>query len=307
MADTPASYSMQEYLTAKRSVDDRALNRRVLDRVTTFLDERDAPDVLEVGAGTGAMVARALAWDLLPDGTAYTAIEIDPDSVALARETVRAAARAADYRISEQAAEEVRLVRDDREITVTVREADAFAFVERAERTWDLLIGAAFADLVGASAVERLLGAVPDGACYFPITFDGMTRFHPAADPAFDALIERRYHATMNDGALGSQAGRRLVSELKGAGWDVPAVGGADWTIHPTGGTYPEGEGYVLHYLLETIASAVDDQPDVDGERLEQWLTRRHRQVTDGELLFVAHNLDVFGQHESNGDRADAA
>ena len=38
MADTPASYSMQEYLEAKRTVDDRALNRRVLDRVTTFLD-----------------------------------------------------------------------------------------------------------------------------------------------------------------------------------------------------------------------------------------------------------------------------
>ncbi len=293
---------MQEYLEAKRSVDDRALNRRVLDRVTAFLDGRPEPAILEVGAGTGAMVARALAWDLLPDGTAYTAIEIDPDSVALARETVRSAGEAADYRVSEQAAETLRLVRDDREITVTVREADAFAFVERTARTWDLLIGAAFADLVEATAIERLLGAVPDGACYFPITFDGLTRFHPTADPEFDALIEQGYHDTMDDGALGSQAGRRLVGVLTASGWDVSAVGGADWTIHPTRGTYPDREATVLHYLLETIASAVGDQPAVDSERFEQWLGRRHRQVTDGELLFVAHNLDVFARCESGGE-----
>ena len=293
---------MQEYLEAKRSVDDRALNRRVLDRVTAFLDGRAEPAILEVGAGTGAMVARALAWDLLPDGTTYTAIDIDADSIALARETVRSAARAAGYRVSEQAAETHRLVREDREITVTVREADAFAFIEQTDRAWDLLIGAAFADLVGAAAIERLLGAVPDSACYFPITFDGMTRFHPSADPEFDALVEQVYHDSMNGDALGSQAGRRLTSVLTASGWDVSAVGGADWTIHPTRGTYPDREATVLHYLLETIARAVGDQPAVDSERFEQWLGRRHRQVTDGKLLFVAHNLDVFGRHESNGE-----
>lgn len=165
---------MQEYLQAKRSVDDRALNRRVLGHVTGFLDERDEPAVLEVGAGTGAMIVRALAWDLLPDGTHYTAIEIDPDNVAVARETVQSVATDAGYRVDGRNGE-YRLVRDDRELTVVVREADAFAFVERTARTWDLLIGAAFADLVPASAIERLVTVVPDGACYFPITFDGLT------------------------------------------------------------------------------------------------------------------------------------
>jgi hypothetical protein len=48
------------YLLAKRTVDDRALHRGVFDRLRSELPPR--PRILEIGAGAGTMVARALDW-----------------------------------------------------------------------------------------------------------------------------------------------------------------------------------------------------------------------------------------------------
>ena len=48
------------YLTAKTTVDDRALNRHVLAELRRLIPA--APRVLEVGAGLGTMVARLIDW-----------------------------------------------------------------------------------------------------------------------------------------------------------------------------------------------------------------------------------------------------
>ena len=78
----------QEYLHAKRAVDDRALNRRVLDTLRTELP--DGPlDVAEVGAGVGTGIVRLLDWDVLPDPTTYTAIDRRPENVAAARSRIQ--------------------------------------------------------------------------------------------------------------------------------------------------------------------------------------------------------------------------
>ena len=47
------------YLAAKTTVDDRALNRHVLAELRRLMPA-DAPQVLEVGAGLGTMVALSL-------------------------------------------------------------------------------------------------------------------------------------------------------------------------------------------------------------------------------------------------------
>jgi hypothetical protein len=50
-------YSFPHYLLSKQSVDDRALNRNVLDSLKANL--RAAPiRIIEVGAGIGTMLAR---------------------------------------------------------------------------------------------------------------------------------------------------------------------------------------------------------------------------------------------------------
>jgi hypothetical protein len=49
------------YLAAKTTVDDRALNRHVLAELCRLMPA-GAPQVLEVGAGLGTMVARLMDW-----------------------------------------------------------------------------------------------------------------------------------------------------------------------------------------------------------------------------------------------------
>ena len=55
------------YLAAKTSVDDRALNRHVLAELRRLMPA-GAPQVLEVGAGLGTMVARLMDWGVVGTG-----------------------------------------------------------------------------------------------------------------------------------------------------------------------------------------------------------------------------------------------
>src|SRR6266851_553849 len=74
----PLTYSFARYLTAKKSVDDRALNGHVWQGLVAALP-RATPEqplrVLEVGAGLGTMVERLFAGDMLTHAT-YTAIDL---------------------------------------------------------------------------------------------------------------------------------------------------------------------------------------------------------------------------------------
>ena len=68
------------YLAAKRSVDDRALNWQVWQRLVAALPRATTEQplhILEVGAGIGSMVERLLAGDVLTHAT-YTAIDKAP-------------------------------------------------------------------------------------------------------------------------------------------------------------------------------------------------------------------------------------
>jgi len=63
------------YLIAKKSVDDRALNRRVLADLCRVMPA-GAWRVLEIGAGLGTMVARLLEWQVVTAGE-YTLVDVD--------------------------------------------------------------------------------------------------------------------------------------------------------------------------------------------------------------------------------------
>jgi SAM-dependent methyltransferase len=82
----------ERYLDAKATVDDRALDRRVLGRVRDDLRASPSPTVLEAGTGTGAFLRRFLGFEGLPDCT-YVAVDTDADLLATARERVLARAR----------------------------------------------------------------------------------------------------------------------------------------------------------------------------------------------------------------------
>ena len=71
-------YDFTRYLAAKRSVDDRALNRHVWQTLAEALGAAAPADrplrVLEVGAGIGTMVERCIEWGLFTRAE-YTAVD----------------------------------------------------------------------------------------------------------------------------------------------------------------------------------------------------------------------------------------
>ncbi len=329
----PETYSTQRYLAAKRTVDDRALNGAVLDRLRDAVDP--SPAVLEVGAGIGTMVARVLRRNLLAGAVSYTAVDLDADSVATARERLPEWGRAAGYEVSRPAGGPATpdLVfesgpGDPDRLSLWLRVADAAAVAGAvgpgsgdgapatgghgedragsgesppADRVtvdpatddsftapaagYDLLVGAAFLDLVDWPTAETLVGAVrPGGHCYFPITFDGRTTFAPAPDRTFERRLERAFHAHLDADTGTSRAGRRAVDRLPETDVEVLAAAGSDWTVRPAdsqagsgasengagdadadghgigGAHYPADEAYFLHHVLDLVYGALSPE-----------------------------------------------
>ncbi|MFM8321763.1 MAG: hypothetical protein ACKOC5_12690, partial [Chloroflexota bacterium] len=98
----PEQYAFPRYLAAKKSVDDRALNRWVWQALLQALPAADGQPlrVLEVGAGTGSMVERMLGWGAL-GAAEYTAIDAAAENIAAAQDELPAWAAAAGYRVEQ--------------------------------------------------------------------------------------------------------------------------------------------------------------------------------------------------------------
>ena len=296
MNQRPAAYDFVRYLTAKRTVDDRALNPHVWAAMAAAAADRarhvQPLQVLEIGAGVGTMIERAAAWSLCPGAAVnYLAIDAEPANIAAAQARLEAA--------------QARLEALPPAWSVQVEQADLFDFVRRpaALHRYDLLIANAFLDLVDIPQTLPLLRRLlqPGGLFYFTITFDGATILQPVIDPAFDAQVEAVYHRTMDERITAGQrsgdsrSGRHLFGHLVRAGFDLRAAGASDWVVHPVAGHYPADEAYFLHFIVHTMQDALQSRAELDPGQLTEWVETRHRQVEQGELVYIAHQLDVFG------------
>lgn len=282
------------YLAAKRTVDDRALNRRVLDDVRGLLP--DAPRVLEIGAGLGTMVARLYEWGVVRSGE-YTLLDVDPGLLRDARTWLGGWAAARGLR-AEPLPDGLRL--DGLRVRLVAAELGDHLDAGRGEPA-DLLVAGAFLDLVDVPAVLpglfRLL--VPGGVYWFPITFDGDTIFEPGHP--YDDRIMAAYHRDMDERvrygrpAGDSRTGRRLVHHLRAAGAPPLSSGASDWVVHAgPDGAYPDDEAHFLDAILRTVEAALTGR--VAPEVLAEWLAARRRQLADGDLLYIAHQLDFAGR-----------
>jgi SAM-dependent methyltransferase len=295
--------SFQRYLRAKRTVDDRALDRRLIDMLREQLAARAADTdgplrVLEIGAGIGTMLARLLEWDVLPAGELrYTAVDIRSENVARLPDYLRDWAAQRGLSVGDNP---LVLESETRRIRVETVQAEAVAYAEAADGESDLLIGAALLDILDREQLATLLEPLaPGGLYYFPITFDGATRFQPA-HPA-DRAVERHYHDHMDAKRGGdSRAGGDVLARLHGLdGATLAAVAGSDWVVRPVDGSYPADEAYFLRHILDTIEDAVGEMTGSGFEELDTWLSRRREQVAAAELLYHTHQLDFLGSVDS--------
>lgn len=296
----PASYSFSRYLQAKTTVDERARNQTVVDSFQELLADMDAPiRICEIGTGTGSMIDTVATWIPTDHSIEYTAIENDPTVLAVAIDRFVDDAEIDPAGLAEG---RCRSVRPSQSMTVEFHHRNGLAYLGNRDREYDVLIAQSFMDLVDVEpAVGSLLGAVrPGGLAYFPFTFDGTTALLPEIDPELDRRIERRYHHHMDStvkagGYTGdSRAGRHLLCADGPVGHTVEAAGGSDWLVRPVDGAYPADEAYFLHYILNTISTALAGDATIETDELQRWTNRRHEQVDAAQLTYLTHQLDVL-------------
>jgi SAM-dependent methyltransferase len=303
----PPTYSFIRYLAAKKSVDDRALNRGVWEALKQALPpgSPEAPlRILEVGAGIGTMLERMLEWGPFREAE-YTAIDAQPENIAALQVRLADWVTGRGGAIHPAGGGLLRLELGGRGARLDPQAIDLLELIEREKgrRVWDLLVANAFLDLMDIPAIlpELFQLAALGGWFYFTINFDGLTLFEPQLDPGLDAHITALYHRTMDERRVGgrpsgdSQAGRHLFSHLKAAGATVLAAGASDWVVYPGPEGYPEDEAYFLHFILQTVEGALRGRLEIDPGELANWLAARNAQVERGELVYIAHQMDFFG------------
>jgi SAM-dependent methyltransferase len=297
------------YLAAKKTVDDRALNAQVWQALAAHLPPASRPlAVLEVGAGIGTMVERVLARGLFSRAH-YTAIDAAPGLIAVAQRRLPGWAQANGFAVTVGDAGNLRLRGREQEIEIATEAIDLFEFAtrERKRQRWDVIIAHAVLDLLDIpTALSHLLPLLrPDGLLYGTLTFDGITAFLPELDVAFDARIEALYHRTMDARVTAgrpsgdSRSGRRLFGHLAAAGMEVLAAGGSDWLVFPQAGRYPHDEAFFLRFIVQTVQRALAGHPELDAVRFAAWIAQRQAQVERGELVYLAHQVDVLARAPS--------
>jgi SAM-dependent methyltransferase len=249
------------------------------------------------------MFHRMLEWGLLEEAD-YTAIDLDDENVREARRSTGEWADARGYSL-EGGGEKLILSGPGQRVSAQFLAAELYEFIrQNKEKTaWDLLVAHAFLDLLDLEkALPRLFSVLkPGGLFYFTINYDGLTILEPLIDPDLDELILKLYNRTMDarivDGRPSgdSRTGRHLFAHLEAAGAEVLAAGSSDWVVYPQKGCYTGDEAYFLHFIIHTIESALRGHPELDSVRFNDWVKTRHAQVENGELVYIAHQMDFMG------------
>lgn len=287
-------YSFPRYLLAKQTVDDRALNRYVLEALQANL----APPplrVIEVGAGMGNMLARLVSRGLLTRGE-YIHEDALAENLSFAAEWIPNWAQTAGLQCERAADNALHLFDLDRDVHIRLEPSDFQAFVSSRPQPADLLIAHAFLDLLPMpQSLVGLLSLTRDLA-WLTINFDGLTVFEPTVDQGLDEQIIALYHETMDQRRTGgdSRAGRHLLGYLRDAGARVLAAGSSDWVVYARDGKYEADEAYFLYFILHFFEESLAGHPDLDASAFEYWLATRRSQIEKGELIYLAHQLDFL-------------
>ncbi|WP_319585822.1 hypothetical protein [uncultured Desulfobulbus sp.] len=306
-ADGPETGFDPHYLAAKKSIDDRALNRYVWTALCQALPETrsgEPANIVEIGAGIGTMLARIIDWGLLTGPATYLATDCDTDHLRLARRYLAAWAEERGYPLHWPEQQRGRLCTAQAEIALVFEAVRAEEMARRTETrgTFHLVIAHAVLDLLDLPALlpGLLAQLATNGLAYCTCNFDGATLFLPEYPGGEEQEILRRYHASMEARLTGaSTTGRRLLSLLQGPGFELLAAGSSDWVIHPRNTTYSGDEVVFLHALIATVEQELAGKSGPPPSGLAAWARTRHWQVDAGTLSFLVRNLDFLARRRT--------
>ena len=295
------------YLNAKEPVDKRSISTYVFDtfinHIKNTLKANKSIRVLDVGAGLGSSFKRI--FESVTHGHVdYTIVDIEKAYVKTAQKEVTQWLRGKGYSVQEDNADDIRVKDGLRSVHCHFVTADALTLASESAQAFDALVGQAFLDIVplesGLTALFKALK--PNGAFYFPINFDGISALLPVVDQKRETLVEEIFHRSMDerdDGRTGgSHTGRQLLDVLPAVGARIDAVGASDWIVRPTpnAGSYPDDEEYFLKSILKFMHNELAASESITSEEVAAWYDQRLSQLHEGELKYIAHQLDYAGQ-----------
>lgn len=284
----PQQYTYPRYLRSKRTVDDRALNRDVMETVLSSLPADRPVRIAELGGGVGTMVDRLIETGRIRNAD-YLLVDTESEFLDEAR------GLASQWK--QGLTRNVTTPRPDVSFDVSTQHAPLEDWVREGDSTFDLIIAHAVLDLVDVQAVlPRLLGRLSGDGVFWPtINFDGETIFMPK-DPRDGALMDA-YHLSMDervrDGkpAGSSTAGRELFGHIRAAGGSLVRAGSSDWVVFGDASGYEGDEAYFAHHIIHTVEQELGTHPTL-ASSVRGWGELRHAQVESGELVYIAHQLD---------------
>jgi hypothetical protein len=287
-------YSFPHYLLSKQTVDDRALNKDVVNALRLHLPPEPVI-VIEIGAGIGTMLKRLVEWGLLCQGE-YVLVEALEENLAFAREWIPQWAAGIGLSVERTGENRLHICDRTRDLHIRLECADVFEFISNNKKSADVLIAHAFLDLLPVSQSLKPLLSLTKSLAWLTINFDGISALQPAIDCELDEIIEQLYHATMDQrpGGGDSRMGRQLFEHLRVIGADILAAGASDWVVYAKDGKYPADEKYFLQFILHFFESALKERRELDALMLERWLAKRHEQIERGELVYIAHQMDFL-------------
>ena len=299
-----------DYLAAKKSVDDASLNARVLAATAKLLGQKSLEGrplkVVELGSGIGTMLTRLLEARLLPPAE-YLLIDKDVDSVHRAKLVIREWLSNHDFQIQTETTDQLECASPESvELTVSFLTMDALEFAGAVDNSqdFDLLLAHALLDLLPLEhAIPSFLNLLrPSGVFYFTLNFDGLTAFEPEIDPQYDMQIMDLYHRSMDERKVDgmrsgdSRTGRHLFKHLTNTGAKLLEVGASDWVVFPREGEYLMDQGNFLTFILDMIFHELENHALLDKGQFSAWIAERKTQISRGELIFIAHQLDFLGK-----------
>lgn len=288
---------LEEYFEAKAYVDEKSLHEPTKSLFLTLARELKGR-VVDLGCGSGKMLQRLLKWGV-PKSTTYIGVDSDPRVIKPFERAfntffgqVQTSAKENEIEISAPGGIQILLY---------TREAEDFL---REESQFEVITSCSFFDLVN---IYSLLPLVYEklrrgGLGYFVCNFDGETYFEPIISSELDERVVRLYHDSMRrrnlelgipDGEY--RSGRKLAPIWQRCGGRVLSLGSSDWVIYPRYGEYPKEERYLLESILNFVAQSLRGYSEIAPEEIDFWIGERKRQLENGELIFVAHNLDFLG------------
>lgn len=284
----PEQYTYPRYLRSKRTVDDRALNRDVMETVLTNLPTDRPVRIAELGGGVGTMVDRLIETGRI-SAAQYVIVDVEAEFLAEAR------GLAPQWQQGRTRNTQTPMAGVSFE--VSTQHAPLEDWVGQDDSTFDLIIAHAVLDLVNVQDVlPGLLQRLHPGGVFWPtINFDGETIFMPK-DPRDGALMDA-YHLSMDervrDGqpAGSSTAGRELFVHIRAAGGSIVRAGSSDWVVFGDDSGYEADEAYFAHHIIHTVEEELRTHPTL-GASIPGWGELRHAQVESGELVYIAHQLD---------------